>query len=174
MGVRIRKVGCSADLWIIRLLYLNSEKSPSSLLALQWSQLPQLLPFPVVFVHLGFDDLAHPLSWPWLQGSSSWGQHPVLCSSSACPLFWGCWDWDSSASQSLLWGPWSLRRQVPVSKGYLLCLPATVPGRHVAVLKMTINPVPFVFLSFLWDVKDNDEKVASEQQFIKTATADFF
>ena len=54
-----------------------------------------------------------------------------------------------------------------------LCL-ATVRGRRVAVLKMTINPLPSVFLSFLGNVKDDDEKVASEQQFIQNSNGRLF
>lgn len=123
-GVRIRKVGCSADLWIIRLLYLNSEKSPSSLLASVIPASSVVAFFPVVFVHLGFDDLAHPLSWQQLQAPPPGAAPSPLRSSAALVLrMLRLRTQKKQRPESAeLWGPWSLRKAVPVSKG----LPSSV------------------------------------------------
>ena len=108
--------------------------------------------------------------------SSSWGStqsFAFLCS----PCFEDAKTEDSEkASSRVCWTLRSMKLEEASARqqrATFLCL-ATVPGRHVAVLKMTINPVPSVFLSFLWDVKDNDEKVASEQQFIQNSNGRLF
>ena len=175
-GVRIQKVGCSADLWIISLLYLNSEKFPSSLLASVIPASSIVAFFPVVFVHLGFNDLSHSLSWQQPQAPSPGAAPSPLPSSAALVLrmLRTRTQKKHHPEAAELWVAMKLEKaSAHQQRAAFLCL-ATVRGRRVAVLKMTINPLPSVFLSFLWNVKDDDEKVASEQQFIQNSNGRLF